>query len=226
MSGRNRLAQRVVANAVMHGMAQKQGRRRGAPLGMGGSGLSFAMNSNGTRSVNAVSLEAIPSHRAVKVGPHPFDARTIVELFEHSRDGQPRNPLTREVIPMAAVKEAHRRLGRKFSTEANYWDERERQQRRNVEETLAYRAQLRNRRNRSRMQRLRRARDSVVPERTTRLMNERMMGGVSVEAPWTRMSVPRMMARSMSARMMTPGTPPVSPSTSISNARRNPRRPL
>ncbi|KAL4856932.1 hypothetical protein ACK3TF_002969 [Chlorella vulgaris] len=101
----NALARRVVQNAfaqVAFRSAAKEARRAPrralAPKGMGGQSLF-------TVEDNAVTLDPIPTKRAVKVGKQWWDSKTLLTLV--ARNGaRARNPLTREPLPPAIHRRA------------------------------------------------------------------------------------------------------------------------
>lgn len=89
-----------VAQAVR---AAKAANRRNTPRGLRvGVPLNYARNANGAYATDPATLNRIPRRRAVKVGPHWFNANTLRELVR--RDPRnPRNPLTRARLPADVV---------------------------------------------------------------------------------------------------------------------------
>lgn len=96
---------RVVASTIASAVAKS---RRGEtfPRGMAGSGLPFARDADGFVE-DPVSMARIPPARAVKIGMHTFNAKTIREL--RRRSAAPRNPLTRQPIPQSVLRAVARK---------------------------------------------------------------------------------------------------------------------
>lgn len=99
-SRRTALARRVVADAARAHLQKT----RGVPMGMGGSGLPFARDASEADgyAMNVMSLDRIPAGRAVKIGPHTFDAKSLRALLAANPGAT--NPLTREPLPARVVK--------------------------------------------------------------------------------------------------------------------------
>lgn len=95
------VARSIMFHAATRVLADAARKRRDVvpPRGMGGSGLPFVRDAdepNGRRR-NVLSLDPIPSRRAIRVGPHTFDKRHLKRLLAHTP--RARNPLTRQPIP-------------------------------------------------------------------------------------------------------------------------------
>lgn len=86
---------------------------------MAGSGLPFARNANGAHAVDAVSLNRIPSARAVRVGRHWMDARSLRALL--AANPRATNPLTRQPFP-AHVLRAYGRPSPPSSPSSVFYD--------------------------------------------------------------------------------------------------------
>lgn len=113
---RNRLAQHVAHDALMTLLASRAlatHRRRAAPKGLGGTRALFVTNANGTYASDPVSLDRIPTTRALKIGKHWFDAKTIAKLFNMPA---PRNPLTRQPLANTIARNKRVRRFRRSTT--------------------------------------------------------------------------------------------------------------
>ena len=93
----HRLAQAVTRNAAARYAATKSRRPKG-PRGMAGSAQLYVTDANGYVT-DPVSLDRIPKSRAVRVGPHTFNSKTLTQMFQHNPRAT--NPLTRQPFPQA-----------------------------------------------------------------------------------------------------------------------------
>ena len=102
---RDAAARRVVADAATrvasrsafasHAVMAAEGRGVAPlPRGMRGSGIF-------RRETNAVSLDPVPTRRAVKVGKHYWNSKTLRALL--ARNPKATNPLTRQPLPRGVV---------------------------------------------------------------------------------------------------------------------------
>lgn len=108
MDRRKKLAHHLAQAATRNALLQHAARQRGGPRGMGTASSLYATDANGY-ATDPVSLDRIPRSRAVKVGPHTFNAKTLRALLAHNPRAT--NPLTRQSFPPA--------IYAKFSTKQN-----------------------------------------------------------------------------------------------------------
>lgn len=106
------LARTAVRDAVVqraataHMLARARKAARAGPRGMGGSRTLYAKNTNGSFSVDPMSLDRIPVRRVVRVGKHAFNSKSVRSLLEHNPSAT--NPLTRQPFP----DDVYRRYGK------------------------------------------------------------------------------------------------------------------
>jgi hypothetical protein len=95
------MAGRVVRDAAVTTMFASRLAQK--PHIKGGLGRNlYARNANGQHATDPVSLNRIPASRAVKVGKHHYDSKTLRALF--AKNQLATNPLTRQPFPQAVYK--------------------------------------------------------------------------------------------------------------------------
>lgn len=81
----------------------------------------YVLNATGRPVRDPISLEPIPTRRAVRVGRHYFDDLSLRQFFLHTDN--PRNPYTREPFPPEVLA----RYGRERATRASAANRNKRQ---------------------------------------------------------------------------------------------------